>query len=486
MEESSLVKPFSEFTILIVDDEVTLVSFLKEALGDDYCITTATSGTEALKLIKHGGFDVLISDLKLPDMSGIDILKFAKEQDEFIEAIIMTGYATLDSATRSINLGASGYLIKPLSLDELNFQIKRAIAQRSFHLKSQSIIESSGSFSSDIKNHLYDITRLYNFSRKLILSFELPEMIQIILDDIKERMDPDLAVVSIQFLDLSELYASTKSAAIPEAAIRKALAAQWTQAFDGMDIERFHANQIPLTLFHGRLPDTQLPDDMDIVTIPMIVKGRTIGSLAMYHKAPFSLAMPEYQFLYIYTSLIASIVEHAYLDMQAQLLAKTDGLTGVANFRLFHETLSREISRADRKKNEFTLILIDIDDFKNVNDTYGHPAGNEVLKDLTNRIGGIIRRSDLLARYGGEEFAIILPDTALAGAEILAERIRKETEIHPVIVGNASIAYTISLGIAVYHGANPCLKESLVTTSDQALYSSKRQGKNRVTVGNVN
>lgn len=482
MEYSTLVKPLSEFTILIVDDEEVLLSFLHEALGTEYNVTTASNGTEAIALLTRGGFDILVSDLKLPDMSGIDILKFAKEQDELIEAIIMTGYATLDSATSSINLGASGYLVKPLALDELTYQINRAIAQRSFHLKSQRVLERSEQFSPDEKTHLYDITRLYNFSRRLILSFELPEMIQIILSDISERMHPALGVVSINFLEFSEMYAFPDSSSVDEKTIRAAMELQWNQSFEAMDIEKFRTKQLPLVIFKGKKSSSPLPETLDIINIPMIVKGRSIGALTMYHEAPFSLAMSEYQFLYVYTSLIASIVERAYIDMQSQLLAKTDALTGVANYRLLHETLGREISRADRKKNEFAIILIDIDNFKKVNDTYGHPAGNEVLKNLTTRISGIIRQGDLLARYGGEEFAIILPDTTRAGAIILAERIRQSTEKASVPTANAVISYTISLGVAMYQGLNPCQKESLITNADQALYESKRMGKNRVTM----
>jgi diguanylate cyclase (GGDEF)-like protein len=170
------------------------------------------------------------------------------------------------------------------------------------------------------------------------------------------------------------------------------------------------------------------------------------------------------------------------MDMQAQLLAKTDSLTGIANYRMFHETLDREISRSNRMHIGFALVLMDLDDFKKINDTHGHLAGNDVLKDISHRISAMIRKQDQFARYGGEEFALLLPDTAAEGALILAERIRQEIAAGRLSWGHHEIAYTVSMGIACYHGDTSQPKDILIANADRALYLSKSKGKNCVTV----
>jgi diguanylate cyclase (GGDEF)-like protein len=212
----------------------------------------------------------------------------------------------------------------------------------------------------------------------------------------------------------------------------------------------------------------------------MMVKGKTIGALVIFSAPSAELSQGEFQFLHVYATLVSSIVEHAYTDLQAQLLAKTDSLTGIANHRLFTESIEREISRADRRKTAFSLVMIDIDDFKKVNDTHGHLVGDKVLKDLTRRIAALIRRGDLLARYGGEEFALILPDTELEGARTLAERIRAGIADRPLALTEGRIRYTVSMGMAKYDGNRPQTRDDLILASDRALYVSKSRGKNCV------
>ncbi len=468
--------------ILIVDDEKALCSFLAEALEDKHKVTTSYTGRDAVELIQNKTFDIVITDLRLPDIDGIEILKRAKEKDEFVEVIMITGYASLDSASKAINLGASSYLTKPLRLDEFTDQVDRAVASRSFHIKSLQIMEQSGGLTADVKNHLYDITTLYHFSRRLMLSLELPEVFQIILDDANERMDIPLAAIGIHFLEFTEVFAMPHYGMAPEEEVAKVIKTNWNECFDFLDKRAFEKGEIDLSVLQGRKGTAPMLEGMHASAIPMIVKGKTIGALALFSPEKLDIRPETYQFLYVYTSLISSIVEHAYMDMQAQLLAKTDSLTGIANHRMFNDSLTREIARADRNQLGFSLALIDIDDFKKINDTYGHLVGDRVLKDLTNRICSIIRKGDLLARYGGEEFALILPDTSDEGAEALAERIRAAISDPPLSLREGEISYTISIGLAFYNGSMPADKDQLIGNADRALYKSKRSGKNCISV----
>ncbi len=164
-------------------------------------------------------------------------------------------------------------------------------------------------------------------------------------------------------------------------------------------------------------------------------------------------------------------------------LAFRDGLTGLYNHRYFQEIMEREIKRAARYQRPLSLILIDIDHFKQINDTFGHQRGDQVLKTLGKIIENTIRTSDIAARYGGEEFAIILPETDLKGAAVLAERLRKAVESCPMDLNGTMTKITISLGVTTYMGGQKEVKKSkIIDAADRALYNSKEKGRNRVSL----
>jgi diguanylate cyclase (GGDEF)-like protein len=163
---------------------------------------------------------------------------------------------------------------------------------------------------------------------------------------------------------------------------------------------------------------------------------------------------------------------------QLQLQALTDELTGCFNRRSFEMQLERDLQMAARLRLPLSLILLDIDNFKNVNDTYGHDAGDQVLRVLANHLREELRGVDTAARYGGEEFAIILPQAGPEGALLVAERLRAKVE-KMVIPEVGQI--TISLGLATFP-LNASSRDTLVVTADRALYDAKHSGRNRVCV----
>jgi two-component system cell cycle response regulator len=181
----------------------------------------------------------------------------------------------------------------------------------------------------------------------------------------------------------------------------------------------------------------------------------------------------------IYKFLSGSNIESAYHE-EIYRMTILDGLTGVHNKRYFLEFLEREIAGAVRHQHPLTLVMFDVDHFKRINDTAGHLAGDEVLKDLTTRIKPRIRREDLFARYGGEEFACVLPSTALAGGVVFAEHLRSLIAERPTMFENAPIAFTISLGVATVQGEAKVDAEQLIKRADENLYTAKRTGRNRV------
>ena len=157
-----------------------------------------------------------------------------------------------------------------------------------------------------------------------------------------------------------------------------------------------------------------------------------------------------------------------------------DGLTGVHNKRFFLEFMEREIAGCMRRGAPLSLIMVDIDHFKKINDTHGHLTGDAALKELCRRLKPRIRSSDLLARYGGEEFAVVLPDTPLEGAMQFAESLRALVAGEPFADGDIRIPCTISLGVAQMDASNAGPPDSLVKRADENLYEAKRSGRNRV------
>ncbi len=161
-------------------------------------------------------------------------------------------------------------------------------------------------------------------------------------------------------------------------------------------------------------------------------------------------------------------------------LSAHDGLTGLYNYREFHRRLTEEVQRSLRYDHPFSLLILDIDDFKAVNDTYGHLAGDEALRGLAALIRRAVRPVDEVARYGGEEFAILLPETPGPGAFATAERIRDIIATHPIAISpGQTVGLTVSIGVAIYP-QDAQSEEKLIGAADQALYTAKNGGRNRV------
>ncbi|HKE15275.1 MAG TPA: GGDEF domain-containing protein [Kofleriaceae bacterium] len=180
----------------------------------------------------------------------------------------------------------------------------------------------------------------------------------------------------------------------------------------------------------------------------------------------------------IFKFLSGDNIENAYHE-EIYRLTTIDGLTQIYNKRYFVETLEREIGRAHRYRRDLSLIIFDIDDFKRINDTHGHLAGDHVLKQLAGAIRGRIRREDILSRYGGEEFAIILPELGNYNAMQFAEKIRSLVESASFRFEDADIPVTISIGVASLQ-QDLHEPQEFIRIADERLYAAKSAGKNRV------
>jgi diguanylate cyclase (GGDEF)-like protein len=166
---------------------------------------------------------------------------------------------------------------------------------------------------------------------------------------------------------------------------------------------------------------------------------------------------------------------------ELQLLASTDSMTKLYNRRYFSTASQQIISLAKREKNDISLLMLDIDKFKNINDTYGHDVGDTVIITLANRLLNNHRESDISCRYGGEEFTILLPNTAIKGAAIVAENIRKGIEELRLQIEEKTIYFTVSIGVTSLREEEQDIEKALKRV-DEALYKAKDSGRNRVSV----
>lgn len=180
--------------------------------------------------------------------------------------------------------------------------------------------------------------------------------------------------------------------------------------------------------------------------------------------------------------IVADVTAQVHLREELRGRAETDPLTGVANRRRFYHALEVECLRFTRNHHSLSLLMIDLDYFKEVNDEYGHPVGDAVLRIVSQLLLLCLRKTDLLARYGGEEFSVLLPETPLEGAQLIAERIRETVCQQPIVAEGCHVRVSVSVGIASHAEDEEAVPELLLKNADLALYRAKASGRNRVEV----
>ena len=211
---------------------------------------------------------------------------------------------------------------------------------------------------------------------------------------------------------------------------------------------------------------------------PLKVAERSIGALVIGAQRTDAYGREAVQQLEVIAMHAAQSIDRARLFDQTERLATTDGLTGLTNHRAFQERLDDHLAQALRYGKRVSLLLGDIDHFKSVNDTYGHPAGDAVLRGVARTLAKEARNTDVVARYGGEEFAIVMPETDAAGAMVIAERIREKVGQLVFDTEQGPLRVTLSLGVATYPEDGQ-QKAALVERADGCLYHAKRHGRNR-------
>nr|HMN61199.1 sensor domain-containing diguanylate cyclase [Anaerolinea sp.] len=214
---------------------------------------------------------------------------------------------------------------------------------------------------------------------------------------------------------------------------------------------------------------------------PIRVEGKTVGFLSLMAARPGFFTAEQAERLMAFANQTAVALQKVRLIESLHRLATTDALTGLANRRHLLERAEREFEHARRYFEPISALMLDIDHFKQVNDTYGHAAGDEVLRTVAEVCAAALRKVDVIGRYGGEEFAALLPETRLHDAATVAERLALAVSDLPFDIQGRLLHVTVSVGVAEAQGPGDTLAR-LIDRADQAMYRAKQAGRNRVVV----
>jgi diguanylate cyclase (GGDEF)-like protein len=251
--------------------------------------------------------------------------------------------------------------------------------------------------------------------------------------------------------------------------------------------EPIEMEQVTLRVEKGKLRNRQRMMDPQAslkshLTLPLVIDGEIIGCISINSDQANMYNIPRLQFFSVFGYQMAASLKHIQRFSTVKKEAIYDTLTNLFNRRHFEERLSAETQKAFESESNLSVIMVDIDHFKKVNDTFGHDGGDKVLREIASLLKNSVRKHDTVARYGGEEFVLLLPGAPLDPTNMVAERIRRSVENTPFDMGKTQIRITISLGISNFPTQRMKSKEELVKMADLALYEAKRGGRNRVCI----
>jgi two-component system cell cycle response regulator len=447
--------------ILIVDDDPTNVKLLAAKLGEsNYTIIRAYGGEEALEKAKSENPDLVLLDVMMPGMNGFEVTAQIKNcpKTADIPIILVTALDGSDNKTKGLEAGADDFLNKPVHTAELKARVRSLLRLKRYSDQLKARVHARGMvltpFSSD--DSMSDL-RLPN----LLIVEDSPADAKL-LKSLLNSLACSLSIVTSGEEALSVCNNHQVDVMILDMLL---------PGLDGYEVVR-QVKENPATQSTQIIVVTSLQD------IESRIKG--------YESGVDDFLVKPINFNEFRARVNSLIKKKAYHDRLignlevAVQAAITDKLTGAYNSGYLQHYLKNELKRADRHHHPVSLLMLDIDDFKRVNDRLGHLAGDQLLKDIAAKLTKNIREIDFLARFGGDEFAIILPYTQKEGAAAIAERIRLEIENAAVRASDPPApAVSVSIGVADYTPGVDTAQD-LIQKADQALYTAKLNGKNKV------
>ncbi|NIM59626.1 MAG: diguanylate cyclase [Candidatus Aminicenantes bacterium] len=406
-----------QIKVLLIEDNPKDARLIQKMVEEknwaSFDLTCVEKLQAGLKLLSNGGADIVLLDLDLPDSKGLNTFIKVHAQESSVPIVVLTGLDDEEIGLEAVQKGAQDFLIKG--------KVDRDLLIRSIR------------YAIERRQAEEELRRSKEKNRSLLIA----------IPDIMFRLNKE--GVFLEFITAKNF-------------------PLWMNAseFVGKNVQDVLDSKISKR-FMRCLKQAAKTENTQILQYQLSVGGK------IHHY--------EARIVATWGEEALAIVRDFTDQKQAEKLAETDPLTNIYNRRKFSRLLDQEIQRVERYDRFLSIVMLDIDHFKKVNDTYGHDTGDYVLRRITELIKENIRITDILARYGGEEFVIILPETDVKGASRQIDRMRKTIEKTSFDgVGNL----TISAGITGYMGGDSC--KSMITRADKALYSAKEEGRNKIRV----
>jgi diguanylate cyclase (GGDEF)-like protein len=478
--------------VLVVDDDADIRALLSLTLRHEgWEVAGARTGAEGLDALATWRPAVVLVDFQLPDLTGLEVIRLARAADPALCCIAVTGQGSEEVAVRIMKAGAVDYLVKPFEPAAVVAAVRRAVEERAFRASRlyQDLVSDLAAKNELLERRMAQLSRrmaetslLHESARILTTQLALPDVLATVLRLAGELFQAPAASVRLVDEARQNLVLAAQSGLGEEyrllGPVPLGASAAGRAAQSG---EPVHVADVASSDVYRKGEHLEREGLRSLLSLPLLVRGRCIGVMTFYHRQPRGYDEEELRFLMTFAGTVSIAVDNARLYGEQARLAVTDGLTGLYNHQHFHEALAAEVGRARRYGQPLSLVLVDIDHFKQYNDAWGHQAGDALLRELAGVFRSAARQNDLVARYGGEEFAFLLPQTDKRQATALAKRLcravlRRRYEGGEALPGGR---LTISLGVASYP-EDVGLPHELVTRADQALYRAKSLGRNQV------
>ncbi len=449
--------------ILVVDDIPANVKLLEVKLSAEYFdVLTASDGPSALELARSEAPDLILSDVMMPGMDGFELCERLKADPatSHIPLVMVTALSDVSDRVRGLEAGADDFLTKPVN-DIALFARVRSLARLKLMMDELRVRQAASGEDEVLAESGVDTAEAI-VDAKILLADASPTLAGKVADYLAEDGHSTEHVKTVDDA-LSASQACDYDLLIVSLHLGEEDGLRLCSQIRSQDETR----HVPILLLLDEEDLPRLPKGLEIGVTDYVIKPIDRNEL----RARTRTQIRRRRYHDKLRDMLRSSVAMAY----------TDTLTGVYNRRYMNAHLDRKIMEIAETVKPVSVLMFDLDHFKSVNDTHGHGAGDEVLKELAKRVSRSVRDLDLVCRYGGEEFVIVMPDAELDMAVNVAERVRSVVAEKPFMIGDGkpALAVTISVGVATTRDPTET-PETLIASADEALYGAKAAGRNQV------